>query len=308
MPRRRRYISTDISLDPLVNKLARVGGDFAVLLYTWMIPHAEDDATLEGDPEKVLLEVCPGRRDKESEDVAAALAAMDELGLVEWDGERVTFPIDSFYKYQTYIASDRRRCDQGKRPSMPQNAAKRRKTPQVARNGASLSPSLSHSSSSSGSKAVRDRKSRSEDSQPTPERVVELWNESTSGSLPRVVELSKQRKSHVRARIRKDRDEPWWSQYFARIAASSFCRGDGPRGWKANFDWAVGSEDTVAKVVEGNYDDPPQGSVRKRPRAPALAGSDAFDQLVEEHRNGHTRLATDQAQAGRALPELPSGG
>ena len=36
---RRRYISTNISTDPKVNILAEKYGDFAALLYTWMIPH-----------------------------------------------------------------------------------------------------------------------------------------------------------------------------------------------------------------------------------------------------------------------------
>lgn len=153
MPRRRRYISTEISLDPVVNRLALEAGDFAALLYTWMIPHAEDDATVEGNPDKLLFAVCPGRRDKESKDVAAALAAMDGLGLIEWDGEHVAFPADSFYKYQTYVAGDRRRSDQGKRPKTPQNSAERRRTPQVAQNAASVLVSSSVSVSSSASKS-----------------------------------------------------------------------------------------------------------------------------------------------------------
>jgi hypothetical protein len=43
---RRRYLSTAISLDPTVNKLARTAGDFAALLFTWMIPHADDDGAI----------------------------------------------------------------------------------------------------------------------------------------------------------------------------------------------------------------------------------------------------------------------
>ena len=43
---RRRYISTAISTDTAVCKLAKKYGEFAAMLYTWMIPHAEDDAKL----------------------------------------------------------------------------------------------------------------------------------------------------------------------------------------------------------------------------------------------------------------------
>lgn len=91
---RRRYLSTEISLDTRVNRLAVRCGDFAALLYTWMIPHAADDGSLHDDPESLLLRVMPGRRDRTVEEVAAALQAMHDLGLVVWDAERreIRFP------------------------------------------------------------------------------------------------------------------------------------------------------------------------------------------------------------------------
>lgn len=147
MPRRRRYISTDISRDKLVNELARDYGEFAVLLYTWMIPHAEDDATLSGDPYELRMSVCPGLRDRTDEDVAAALRGMHDVGLLIWDGDQCWFPPEAFYRHQTYIAETRRRVDQPKRRNSPQNAAKRRTAAKSAKPSASLSPShsLSHS-------------------------------------------------------------------------------------------------------------------------------------------------------------------
>lgn len=141
---RRRYLSTEISIDKAVNRLAREHGDFAALLYTWMIPHAEDDATLTGDPEELMLSVVPGRRDKDVADVEAALAAMHDLGLIIWHREAkiVEFPPASFYKYQTYIPK-------GKRRSAP-ISDDQRETPQIgdddrapAPTAASPSPSLS---------------------------------------------------------------------------------------------------------------------------------------------------------------------
>ena len=60
---RRRWLSTKISKDKRVNALA-MQSDFAALLYTWMIPHASDDATITGDAEELLYIVLPGRRDK----------------------------------------------------------------------------------------------------------------------------------------------------------------------------------------------------------------------------------------------------
>lgn len=147
MPKRRRYISTDISRDKLVNELARDYGEFAVLLYTWMIPHAEDDATLTGDPYELRMDVIPGLRDRTDEDVAAALRGMHDVGLLIWDGEQCWFPAEAFYKHQTYIADKRRVFDQPKRRKPPKNAAKRRTAAKSAKPAASLSHShsLSHS-------------------------------------------------------------------------------------------------------------------------------------------------------------------
>lgn len=107
---RRRYLSTNISKDKLVNRLATEHGDFAALLYTWMVPHAEDDTTLTADPEELLYEVMPARRDKSIPDVQAALDAMLDLGLIERVGaDRIGFPCESFYRYQSYISEERRR-------------------------------------------------------------------------------------------------------------------------------------------------------------------------------------------------------
>ncbi len=91
---RRRYLSTDVSKDKVVNRLAMEADDFAALLYTWMIPHAGDDATVEGDPEELLMVAMPGRRDKQPEDIANALTAMDDRGIIEWDRDAgvVRFP------------------------------------------------------------------------------------------------------------------------------------------------------------------------------------------------------------------------
>lgn len=107
---RRRYISTSISIDLTVAKLGKEYGDFACLLYTWLIPHAEDDGSIHADIDKLLLLVLPAFRWKTAEDVKFALEGMDELGLVKWDRENnlITFP-DSFFRYQSYITEARRK-------------------------------------------------------------------------------------------------------------------------------------------------------------------------------------------------------
>jgi len=170
---RRRYISSNISLDRRVNQLAIECGDFAALLYTWMIPHAEDDCSITADPGEILVLVMPWRRDKSELDVQAALDGMVRLGLLERceDPTRLRFPPSSFYRYQAYIGESRRipapaapqpAPDAAPTPpsvdGAPECADLRQNAPKVAQNRASVSSSVSISDSviPSGGSRVAD--------------------------------------------------------------------------------------------------------------------------------------------------------
>lgn len=131
---RRRYISTEISVDARINRL----DDFAALLYTWMIPHADDDGTLPADPEEIAMRVIPGRRNVTIDQVNIALESMMSLYLIAKVNGRIEFPSASFYKYQTYIPVEKR-C---KEAQSADNTEERRKTPNKA-----VSPSPSPSPS-----------------------------------------------------------------------------------------------------------------------------------------------------------------
>lgn len=146
---RRRYVSTDISTDKVVNQLAVKHGDFAALFYTWLIPHAEDNATFPADPEELLMKVCPGRRDKEIADVEAAIAAMLSLGLVERcaDPRRLRFPKSSFYKHQSYITEARRGAPEAAPDAAPSESSAQSSEDQ--RNSAQIIASSSFSFSDS---------------------------------------------------------------------------------------------------------------------------------------------------------------
>lgn len=179
---RRRYLSTKISQDAKINRLATKHGDFAALLYTWMIPHAEDDGTLSGDPEELLMTVMPGRRDKDIADIETALTAMHDLGLIVWtrgsEHPCVAFP-ESFYTYQTYVTEKRRGTAQGGNKAAShahnsadndesaQNAANQRTT---AQNAASFKSSFTVTSKSSPhGEGLSNRESVDEAPEPTSE-------------------------------------------------------------------------------------------------------------------------------------------
>jgi hypothetical protein len=91
---RRRFISTSLSTDPVVNRLALEHGDFAALLFTWLIPHVNDDGSFKADPHIIWWTVAPGFRWKKLEEIQAALDGMLALGLLtrSIDGRRYFIP------------------------------------------------------------------------------------------------------------------------------------------------------------------------------------------------------------------------
>lgn len=93
----RRMISKVISISEKVNSLSLFGR----LLYTWMIPHADDFGRLPGSPAKVRALVVP-MADETVKDVEEALADMHKKGLIIWyevDGEKF-IQITNFEKHQ----------------------------------------------------------------------------------------------------------------------------------------------------------------------------------------------------------------
>jgi DnaD/phage-associated family protein len=93
----RRMVGKVISISEKVNSLSLFGR----LLYTWMIPHADDFGRLPGSPAKVRALVVP-MADETVKDVEQALADMHERGLIIWyevNGERF-IQITNFEKHQ----------------------------------------------------------------------------------------------------------------------------------------------------------------------------------------------------------------
>lgn len=133
---RRRYISTDISTDPKVAELAEYG-PLPLLLYTWAIPHMDDWGRIIGEPRQFKLLVCPAL-DVTASAVDEALTHIASVGLwerYEVEGRKyIAVGPESWFKHQTYINHKKREEDKSQYPcpfeTAPNNAAKRRKTPQ----------------------------------------------------------------------------------------------------------------------------------------------------------------------------------
>jgi hypothetical protein len=136
-----RKLSTGISLDLEVNRL----GDFTALLYTWMIPHAEDDCSLPKEPEVIAAQVMP-LRGVTVEKVKAAIGEMLDAGLLLLcDDGRLRYEPKAFYRYQTYINASKR----WEAEEQQESAENSKKQQETAENSTSLSLSFSPSLSPS---------------------------------------------------------------------------------------------------------------------------------------------------------------
>jgi uncharacterized protein YdaU (DUF1376 family) len=93
--------------------------------------------------------------------------------------------------------------------------------------------------------------------------MAAVWNEIAAAGhgLPSAADLTPRRRQQMRARCR----ERWttdpvkqFRSYVRRICKSEFLTGGGPRGWKADFDWALQPRNVLA-VAEGKYHDGENG-------------------------------------------------
>lgn len=109
--------------------------------------------------------------------------------------------------------------------------------------------------------SVEEKPKREKASMPTPyEEIKTLWNKTDHG-LPKVLVLSKARKSKMHLRfleMGKDRDGGAMSvikTVFKKVSESPFLKGENGRGWKASFDWVFENGENWLKIYEGNYDE-----------------------------------------------------
>ena len=85
-----------------------------------------------------------------------------------------------------------------------------------------------------------------------PQHVVEAWNAMADRTgLPAVKTLTGARQRHLKSRIREYPVDDW-TEAIGAIERSPFCRGENPRGWRADFDFLLQPK-SFAKLIEGSY-------------------------------------------------------
>ena len=99
--------------------------------------------------------------------------------------------------------------------------------------------------------------------QPTQEKIdykalINFFNDETQGMFGKVIyPISDKRKNSIRARI-KDFGKEAFAEMIRRAARSDFLKGDGNKGFVANFDWMI-RPTNFQKIIEGNYDNRNKG-------------------------------------------------
>ena len=101
---------------------------------------------------------------------------------------------------------------------------------------------------------IRDKRIEGGEHKINYQQIADMFND-TCVSFPRVKTLNENRKRAIRARL-KTYTEDDFKLLFQKAESSSFLKGSNSRNWSANFDWLI-KDSSMAKVLEGNYDDKP---------------------------------------------------
>jgi hypothetical protein len=131
-----------------------------------------------------------------------------------------------------------------------------KRRPNGSRTGVKSLPTVSVSQSVSES--TKDKDSNESVGQPekpagpTPEHLLNLWNNLADNALARVEALTEKRRTKCLARLREHPDKEFWDRVIQKLNVSDFLRGS--TGWRASFDWLITNDNNVVKIVEGSYD------------------------------------------------------
>lgn len=207
-----------------------------IIQYSQLMPSCSDELAL--------------ALDEETEIVKFALAALQQIGLVEvWDDQTV------------YMSAMQELV--GVEGSSAERVRRHREKKALHCNGEALQnvtqPLLCH-----GEKIERkeQEKRAKEDGEATPDasasppcpysEIISLFN-SICVSYPRITRLSDARKKAIKARLNQYSVDDF-KRLFELTEASAFLKGSNNRNWSATFDWII-KDGNIAKILDGNYRD-----------------------------------------------------
>lgn len=179
------------------------------------------------------------------ETVEAALGEMEQLQMIEKDGEFLA--ISGWEEHQNVDGMDRvreqtrNRVAKYRKKQESQPRAEKRREPRP--------------------KTGKEEKA----DDVTCGQVVDLYH-SICVSYPHVKSVSEARKKAIKARMKAYKLEDF-RILFEKAEASDFLKGANDRNWSATFDWMI-ADANMAKVIDGNYDNREKGKSAKPVAAP----------------------------------------
>jgi len=144
-----------------------------------------------------------------------------------------------------------------KRTRIAKSAAKKRwsQEPDNKQENASSMPDAMLPDATGEERKGKDKTGYKKEKRGELQKAVELYNDTADKiGLAVVQKLSDTRKKNLNARLKDCEGLDGWKHALSLLEASSFCRGDNDRGWKADFDFIL-RESSFIKLMEGKYND-----------------------------------------------------
>jgi len=86
-------------------------------------------------------------------------------------------------------------------------------------------------------------------------KIVDLYNNILGDLLPKVISISKNRKTKIKARYNNELDTlEKWETLFNTVEEQDFLLGTNKNNWKVTFDWLIANDNNFVKVLEKQYD------------------------------------------------------
>lgn len=108
----------------------------------------------------------------------------------------------------------------------------------------------------------------------TPDSLIHLFIERCP-FLSKPEELTEERKSKAKARIKKHDDVEWWSKVFEKANLVCIPGKNGNSDWCPTFDWLIKNDTNPVKILEGNY-----SQRNHTPKGKFLESADMFMQMT----------------------------
>ena len=261
--RERRSLWGSISMSRKVNRLSLA----AALLYTWAIPHFDDEGFQEGDPETIKARIVPLRSEMPVSKIPQLTEEIVAQGL--WILHRIKPENRCEEIYIQDPVFERRQSFRNihKVPSDIKQLIDKHQDRCLKTSGmmsSDIMPDAKRSEEKGSEVKGSEGKANESPTRCTPENLMLLFNETTQ-YLPKVTQLGKTRRDKIKTRIQEGKNQlDWWRTVFKKADVVLLPGRNGKKDWFPTFDWLIENDRNAVKVFEDHYADakrpPPQFS------------------------------------------------